>query len=120
MKRGQKMRELELFDAGTFAGTAGCPSGPDLGSLDYLRSVYRNPMEPTSTRMRAAIAALPFESPKLSVVANISNHELGDRLERAIARSSESRGFRPLLIEAEAQVGGGEEPTATPQFKRRF
>jgi hypothetical protein len=70
--------------------------------------------------MRAAGLAIPYELPKLSVVANIANADFGDRLERAIARSAQSLGFRPLLIEAKAQVGDGEEPTAEPQFKRRF
>jgi hypothetical protein len=93
---------------------------PPATSLEYLRSVYRNPMQPTGIRLRAAIACLPFEHPRLSVIANISNANLGDRLERAIARSSESSGFQPRLIEAEAHVGEREEPTGEPGFKRRF
>jgi hypothetical protein len=97
--------------------------------LQYLQQVYRGEIEPEGPRMRAAIAALPFESPKLSVVANIGHHELGDRLERAIARSMQSHGFalaRPV-IDAEPV-----EPLAKPDhslvpppptrggFKRRF
>jgi hypothetical protein len=89
-------------------------------SLAYLQSVYRDPRLPIGTRLRAAIAALPFELPRLSVIANISNANLGERLERAIARSAQSPGFRPLLIEAKAQVGDGAEPIGEPEFKRRF
>jgi len=47
-------------------------------------------------RMRAAAIALPFESPKLTAIANLSPSEFSDRFERAITRS----GVR--LIEAKA------------------
>jgi hypothetical protein len=36
-------------------------------SLEYL--LYRDPPQPTSVRMRAAIESLPFENPRLSAVA---------------------------------------------------
>jgi hypothetical protein len=60
-------------------------------SLDYLQSVYRDAGLPIGTRMRAAGMALPFEHPKLAVLATLRPSEgLGDRLERAIARSLQS------------------------------
>jgi hypothetical protein len=51
---------------------------------------------PVPMRMRAAALAVPFESPKLSAIADLSPEDFSDRLECAITRS----GVR--LIEAKA------------------
>jgi hypothetical protein len=58
-------------------------------ALEYLQSIYRNPSEPDSRRMRAAMAALPFESPKLAAMAvsSMNGQDFGSLLDRAIARS---------------------------------
>lgn len=69
----------------------------DITALAFLQHVYRSPNHPLSVRMRAAAQALPFEAPRLSVVASISDPAaFAERLERAIARS----GVRPLMLEA--------------------
>jgi hypothetical protein len=86
--------------AGTCAGTAGTNSKEE-DALSYLQSVYRNPMEPTSVRMRAAAFAIQFESPKLSAVAVMNGDDFGSRLDRAIVRS----GTGPKLIEHQSQEG---------------
>jgi hypothetical protein len=51
---------------------------PDACSLDFLRAVYRDRGQPMQRRMRAAIEALPFERPKLAVVANV--HGFADQM----------------------------------------
>jgi hypothetical protein len=56
-------------------------------SLEFLQAVYSDPHQPMSRRMRAAIAALPFEHPKLAVQAlAIVPNGFAARLEEARAR----------------------------------
>jgi len=80
--------------------------------------------------MRAAGMALPFEHPRLSVIANIGNADLGDRLDRAIARSAQSSRFNTPVIEAKAapvfEVEAPPDHSIVPSppkaggFQRRF
>ena len=60
-------------------------------SLDFLQTVYRDPCQPISRRMRVAVAALPFELPKLAVTATLGpNSGFAARFEEAIARSAKN------------------------------
>lgn len=56
-------------------------------ALGFLQAIYKSPAMPLSVRMRAAVEALPFESPKLSATAVLTSEDFADRLEKAIARS---------------------------------
>ncbi|WP_298870910.1 hypothetical protein [uncultured Bradyrhizobium sp.] len=79
-------------------------------SLDYLQSIYRDPRQPESKRLRAAIAALPFEHPKLAVTAVVSSEGFAAKLEAARARSAQAVIFRTTeLLE---QPGPGANHTS--------
>jgi hypothetical protein len=81
----------------------------DLDALRYLQMVYRGQIQAEGPRMRAAMACLPFETPKLSVVASVNDPAgFAERLERAIERS----GVRPLMmIEHSPQPKPAPEPS---------
>jgi len=59
---------------------------PNAMSLDLLRSVYRNPSIPLSTRIRCAVAALPHEFPRLQVTAQIQDNDLATLLDQRLKR----------------------------------
>jgi hypothetical protein len=63
-----------------------------------LKAVYRNPNLALSTRMRAAIAALPFESPKLAVTAMVSEQDFATLLDQRLKRIEAMK-----TVEARAQ-----------------
>lgn len=70
-------------------------------SLEFLRAVYSDPGQPMTRRMRAAIAALPFEHPKLAVTATIDGGPgFAARLEAAIAKTAEMRAGPAIELSA--------------------
>jgi hypothetical protein len=68
-----------------------------LSSLQFLQAVYWNEELPLSVRMRAAMAAIPFEHPKLVAVANVDGNSFAAILER---RYLHMRKMQSELIEA--------------------
>jgi hypothetical protein len=73
----------------------------EIDALDYLRGVYRGKIVAESQRMRAAIAALPFERPKLAVTANV--HSFAAQMEEIGRRSGKSN-----VIDAQARYNTSE------------
>jgi hypothetical protein len=55
-------------------------------ALEFLQAVYTNDELPLVTRMRAAMACLPFEAPKLQVTAMVSEQGFAEILERRLKR----------------------------------
>jgi hypothetical protein len=78
--------------------------GAGASSLDFLRAVYRSADQPMNRRMRAAVAALPFEHPKFAVIQTMSNsRDFAAQLEAARKRSAGALTFRPEIEGASAR-----------------
>jgi hypothetical protein len=52
-------------------------------ALEFLQSLYNDPSEPKTIRMKAAIEALPYERPRLAVTATVTGDDMATRLDRA-------------------------------------
>jgi hypothetical protein len=81
------LRELMKIEAGPEVE-------PEAGnSLEYLQRIYRDPTQPIAVRMRAAIEALPFESPRMSAVSvgYYDGNTFAQRLDRAIEASNRAK-----------------------------
>ena len=59
---------------------------PEANSLELLKAVYRNPTIPLPVRMRAAIAALPHEVPRLAVTALVNEQSFAELLDRRLKK----------------------------------
>jgi hypothetical protein len=73
-------------------------------ALEYVRDVYKGRRVADPWRMRAAMAALPFESPKLSAMAIVERSDFASMLDKAIERSAKARDIREIEAEPEGPV----------------
>jgi hypothetical protein len=64
---------------------------PDGISLDLLRAVYRSPSIPLSVRIRAAGLAIPYETPRLMVTAQLNENNFAELLDRRLRRIEEAK-----------------------------
>ena len=78
--------------------------GPEATSLQVMQAIYRNPAQPIARRMRAALAALPFEHPKLSATYAVTGERDFAEQMRAIAR----RSGRSMVIDASTKHVDGQ------------
>ena len=58
---------------------------------DLLKIIYQCAELPLPVRMRAAIAAIPFETPKLSAAAQITENDFATLLDRRIRHYEEMK-----------------------------
>jgi hypothetical protein len=72
--------------------------GEPRNALEYVQDVYRGRRIADPWRMRAAIAALQFETPRLGVVAttNLNDKDFAALLDRAIERSNGVREVKQI------------------------
>src|SRR5215467_15963899 len=86
-------------------------------ALSFLQACYLNPSLNLTTRMRAAIAALPFESPKLAVTAVVSEQDFATVLDRRLKRIEEMRLLENKVVNGSTTITDrtiDPEPQPTP------
>ena len=101
-------KRVEELNAGRFELEEGATS------LTLLQKVYRSSSVAITTRMRAAIAAIQFEHPKLAVTATINSGDFADQLDKAVERSR-----KVAVIEAKpTEANVSSEANASSNTKR--
>jgi hypothetical protein len=104
---------------------------PNATSLTLLQKIYRSSSVALTTRMRAAIAALQFEHPKLAVTAMVNEGDFADQLERAIQASRKIIEAKPLSVSSEGpsddsdtkplvRTSNGHKPSVPDRRYRRW
>jgi len=99
---------------------------PDATSLTLLQKVYRSPSVALMTRIRAAIAALQFEHPKLAVTATVEGGDFAFQLDQAIERSRKVIEAKPMIeansdttpIETNRPSNGGKPVIIDRRYRR--
>jgi hypothetical protein len=79
-----------------------------------LKAVYQCTEVPSAVRMRAAMACLPFEVPKLIATAQINEKSFAELLDRRIERLKQRQNEMKLI---EAQPIEQPEPQPEPKPK---
>jgi hypothetical protein len=130
MKLGEDLMRVPLrVGAGTSGRMGeGLPEPPS--ALSYLQGIYRDPLQTDAVRMRAAIAALPFEHPKLAVTANFGMDkesfaaqmkEIAERSGRSnVIDGADALARRAQMIEAKPTPQLDDEGKLPPTFKRKI
>ena len=87
---------------------------PNATSLTLLQKVYRSPSVPLTTRMRAAIASIQFEHPKLAVTAVVEAGDFADQFDRALERSRRVIEAKPMTNVSSENVSSEASDTKRP------
>jgi hypothetical protein len=89
---------------------------PEIDAHGYLIGVYRGTIKANGSRLRAAIAALAFEKPKLQAIALHRDNDLQDRLENARQAREKVIEHRPQ----EAKSIGEQQVDELPDHSKPF
>jgi len=92
--------------------------GSDAKAHDVLVAIYRNPKMPLHTRMKAAMAAIAYESPKLAVTATMSGRDFASLLEARISRYRKLEAAK--IIEAQPAPQVETKPHLPTVHDRRY
>src|SRR5882672_11735727 len=94
---------------------------PDIDAHGYLQGVYRGQIKPNGNRLRAAIASIQYEKPKLGAVIVGSAGDLAERLEHAVKASQKviNSQVRQQIIEHEPSPVS-EAPEPAPDHAKPF
>src|SRR5262249_17676711 len=84
---------------------------PNATSLTLLQKVYRSPTVALMTRMRAAIAALQFEHPKLAVAVTVNAGDFAEKLDQAVERSRKVIDAKPIEANVSSNEASDTKPT---------
>jgi hypothetical protein len=84
-------------------------------ALEFLQAVYMDDELPLLTRVRVAVACLPYEVPKLAVTAVVSEQDFATVLDRRLKRIEE---MKANAIEATPVIDGEKVDARLPD--RRF
>ena len=73
-------------------------------ALEFLQAIYMNDELPLLTRVRVAIACLPFESPKLIATAVMNEGSFAELLDRRLKRIEQMKLLENKTINGNAIV----------------
>jgi len=76
--------------------------GPNDLSIDLLQAVYRNNALDLHIRMRAALGAIAFETPKLLATAVINEQSFAELLDRRLKKVAEMRADNQKVVNGTA------------------
>jgi hypothetical protein len=102
---------------------------PNATSLTLLQKVYRSSSVGLQTRIRAAMAALQFEHPKLAVNANVDSADFAVQLDRAVNASRKIIEAQPISVSSDipssdtkptVQTSNGHKPSVPDRRYRRW
>src|SRR6266540_4848768 len=77
---------------------------PNGMSIDLLRAVYRSASIPLPVRLRAAIAALPHEVPRLAVTALVNEQSFAELLDRRLKKMEAINGNQQTQTQTQTQM----------------
>lgn len=69
-------------------------------AIPACANFYCNPDIPLAVRMRAAMAAIPYEMPRLAVTGQVSENDFAEILDRRLKHMEAIAANEPKMIEA--------------------